>query len=75
MRSGKYGSGEGVVAKGLLPGKKAPHGIWMAKVKTRAWLVELKRRCAENAALKQVLAENTEEQEDEAGGNDGCTKR
>lgn len=44
VRAGKYPVVEGVVCKGVIG--KAPHGIWMAKVKTRAYLEELKRRFA-----------------------------
>jgi hypothetical protein len=42
VRRGKYPVREGVVAKGLEG--KAPHGIWMRKVKTHAYLEELRRR-------------------------------
>jgi hypothetical protein len=42
VRGGTYPVQEGVVAKGLQG--KAPHGIWMRKIKTAAYLAELKRR-------------------------------
>src|SRR5207244_4073436 len=42
VRAGKYPVREGVVAKGLEG--KAPHGIWMRKIKTHAYLEELRRR-------------------------------
>jgi hypothetical protein len=42
VRGGKYPVREGVVAKGLEG--KAPHGIWMRKIKTSTYLEELKRR-------------------------------
>jgi hypothetical protein len=42
VRRGKYPVWEGIVCKGLVG--KAPHGIWMRKVKTFCYLEELKRR-------------------------------
>lgn len=44
VREGKYPVFEGVVCKGLVG--KAPHGIWMAKIKTNKYLEELKVRFA-----------------------------
>ena len=44
VRQGKYPVCEGVVAKGC--NGEAPHGIWMRKIKTLAYLEELKRRFA-----------------------------
>lgn len=41
------GIGEGAVVKGLRPSSrqgKALHEVWMAKIKTRKWLLELRRR-------------------------------
>ena len=52
VREGKYITGiyssvpEGVVCKGLTG--KAPHGIWRVKIKTLAYLAELKKRFAED---------------------------
>jgi len=64
VKNGSVLTGEGVVAKGVKPGTKNPvHGLWMSKVKTSAWLQELKKRCDTNAALKRVLEENIKEQE------------
>jgi hypothetical protein len=65
VREGKYGLNEGVVAKGLMPGKKPPHSLWMAKAKTQWWLDELKRRAAVQpevfgSALSDNLREQTE---------------
>ena len=46
VREGKYPVAEGVVAKGVVLGKKKnpQHGLWMSKVKTKAWLAQLRRR-------------------------------
>ena len=61
---GKYSvTGEGVVAKGILPGRKAQHSLWMAKCKTKWWLDELRKRAALDVSLKQVLEDNIREQE------------
>ena len=64
VRDGKYPVTEGVVAKGVLLGKKKnpQHGLWMVKVKTRRWLEELKRRAAESEQFQQALRENLAEQ-------------
>ncbi len=64
VREGKYNVREGIVAKGVIEGKKKnpQHGLWMAKVKTDWWFEELKRRVKENSSLNQVLAENIREQ-------------
>jgi len=59
---GKYPVGEGVVAKGVKPGKGV-HGLWMAKVKTRAWFERIKERAEYSETLKKVLADNLREQE------------
>lgn len=44
VREGRFGVGEGVICKGL--DGPPPHGIWMRKVKTLAYLEDLKRRFA-----------------------------
>jgi hypothetical protein len=64
VRQGKCGSPEGVVAKGVILGKKKndQHGLWMSKVKTLWWLAELKRQAQQNIAFRQALAENIAEQ-------------
>jgi hypothetical protein len=62
VRQGEFDVKEGVVAKGIKPGKTAPHGLWMAKAKTQWWLDELKRRAETDESLKLVLAENLGEQ-------------
>jgi hypothetical protein len=54
---------EGVVAKGLLEGRKATvHSLWMSKVKTSWWLDEVRNRCSGNEDLKKLLEENEREQ-------------
>lgn len=65
VRNGEYPvSGEGIVAKGVNPkAKKEQHGLWMAKIKTKAWLEKLKAFCAANPGFEQVLRENMQEQE------------
>ena len=60
---GKYPVKEGVVAKGIIPGRKAQHSLWMAKAKTKWWLDELRKRAETDINLKQVLADNIREQE------------
>lgn len=63
VQEGKYKLGEGVVAKGSIAGKKEPHNLWMAKVKTKAWLEELRRRAAAgDPFLSSVLQDNLQEQ-------------
>lgn len=65
VRNGHYvGDTEGIVAKGVIQGKKGnpQHGLWMSKVKTRWWLEELKRRAREDDTFRQVLIENIKEQ-------------
>lgn len=62
VRNGVYGTGEGVVAKGILPGKKEPHGIWMSKVKTNAWMDRLKIFAANNTNLAKMYQDNLKEQ-------------
>jgi hypothetical protein len=53
---------EGVVAKGSISGRNPQHSLWMAKVKTRWWLDELRKRAEYIADLRQVLEENEKEQ-------------
>jgi len=64
VREGKYPVAEGVVAKGIIDGKRANdvHGLWMSKVKTNWWMNELKRRAQTDPAFRQALAENSSEQ-------------
>lgn len=65
VREGQYADGEGVVAKGVKLGKNknAQHGLWMAKVKTKRWLDELKQRAEESDDLRKTLEENLAEQQ------------
>lgn len=57
---------EGVVAKGVNPKKKPPHGLWMAKCKTRWWMEELERKVAENPEFfTRIFRENVHEQTEE----------
>ncbi|MBI3633499.1 MAG: hypothetical protein HY226_04370 [Candidatus Vogelbacteria bacterium] len=69
MKDSKYPVVEGVVAKGIILGKKAnaQHGLWMAKVKTKAWIDKLRARSSDSESLKKVLAENIQEQSQLAG--------
>ena len=60
VRENRFNLGEGVVAKGILGNER--HGLWLAKVKCKSWVEELKRRAAESEAFKQALAENMQEQ-------------
>ena len=63
VRNGKYGNGEGVVAKGIRPNaKKEQHNIWMAKVKTNAWMEKLKEFAATNTNLQKLYEDNVKEQ-------------
>lgn len=63
VREGKYGQHEGVVAKGLMPGKKPPHSLWMAKAKTQWWLDELKRKATiQPEIFGSALEDNVREQ-------------
>jgi len=63
VRAGRYPVKEGVVAKGIVPGKKNPqHSLWMSKVKTRWWLDELRKRAPESDAFQRALDENLREQ-------------
>lgn len=68
VRDGKIVDGEGVVAKGLLPGKKpTAHNIWMAKVKTDWWFQELRRRIELDSNFGKILKDNLSEQFEEQG--------
>lgn len=66
VRAGKYPVGEGVVAKGVHTRRgrkgKAEQEVWMAKVKTQAWLDELARRSGNSDDLKREYERNMEEQ-------------
>jgi len=62
VRAGTYPVFEGVVVKGNKPNGKYPHNFWSAKVKTRKWLDELKRKSEYIEALRAMLAENEKEQ-------------
>jgi len=62
VRCGLYPVNEGVVAKGVLPGKKPPHGLWMSKVKTQSWFDKLKKRSVENPYFASELRDNEREQ-------------
>ena len=56
---------EGVVAKGVLPRKRGNenHGLWMAKAKTKAWLLKLKQWCQQHPEYAKELDDNLKEQE------------
>ncbi len=58
----KFDLKEGVVAKGCLSDRKAPHNLWYCKVKTQNWFDEIRRRAAEFAEFRQILEENEREQ-------------
>ena len=62
--NGKYPVDEGVVAKGIVLGKKKSpqHGLWMAKIKTRSWMERLRKKAETVAGLRQTLLENEKEQ-------------
>lgn len=63
VKEGKYPVEEGIVAKGLLPHGKPPHNLWMAKVKTKAWIEKLKREYEiYPEKFKNVLKDNLQEQ-------------
>lgn len=64
VREGRYPVVEGVVAKGVIDGKRAndQHGLWMSKVKTNGWLTELRRRAEIDPSFRQAFAENSSEQ-------------
>lgn len=62
-----YPVAEGVVAKGVHSRRqrkgKAEQEVWMAKVKTRAWLEELARRAGESEDLRKEYEQNLREQQ------------
>jgi hypothetical protein len=66
VRAGKYPVSEGVVAKGTHVRRQrkgqAGQEVWMAKVKTRAWLEELARRAGESEELRKEYEQNVREQ-------------
>ena len=62
IRLDRYPVKEGIVAKGNKPNGKPPHNFWICKVKTLAWLAELKRKSEYIDSLRLVLAENEREQ-------------
>jgi hypothetical protein len=67
VRDGKYPvTEEGIVAKGVLLGKKKnpQHGLWMSKIKTKRWFEKLREKAEHIQFLKQVLADNLKEQEE-----------
>lgn len=61
VQAGKYPVSEGVVAKGVHRRRKDQE-VWMAKVKTRAWLAELAKRAGESEEMRQELEQNLREQ-------------
>jgi hypothetical protein len=67
VQAGKYPVAEGVVAKGVHTRRqrkgKADQEVWMAKVKTRAWLEELARRAGESDDLRREYEQNVREQQ------------
>lgn len=64
VRNGEYPVEEGVVAKGVIQGKKKnpQHGLWMAKVKTHKWFEKLRACAAKDDTFKKALEENIREQ-------------
>lgn len=64
VKNNKYPVKEGVVAKGILPGRKSEqHSLWMVKCKTSWWFDKLKQKVSENPEIfKQTLQENLQEQ-------------
>jgi hypothetical protein len=67
VRAGKYPVGEGVVAKRLHSRRQRKgrlgQEVWMAKVKTRAWLDELARRAGASEDLRKEYEQNLREQQ------------
>jgi len=57
-----YSLKEGVVVKGSISGRSPIHSYWMAKIKTRWWLDELKKRSADSDLFKKSLEDNEREQ-------------
>jgi hypothetical protein len=70
IQAGKYPVTEGVVAKGTHARRKGEQEVWMAKVKTRAWLEELARRAGESDDLRREYEQNAREQQLPAGGGE-----
>lgn len=62
VKDGKYDVVEGVVAKGVIPKKNPQHGLWMSKVKTKAWLAELRHRAQTCPEFRKALTDNIKEQ-------------
>ncbi len=67
VQAGKYPVKEGAVAKGVHVRRqrkgKTEQEVWMAKVKTRAWLEELARRSSESEDLLKEYEQNLREQQ------------
>lgn len=64
IMAGKYvGENEGIVAKGVINGKRKSGGLWRAKVKTKWWLEELKKRATDSAEFRKLFQDNLKEQE------------
>lgn len=64
VREGRYPvTLEGVVCKGTLPGGHPQHSLWMAKIKTKAWLDALKARAEQDANFAKLLEEEQVQQE------------
>jgi hypothetical protein len=66
VQEGKYKvTCEGVVCKGVVLGKKKnpQHGLWMSKVKTKAWLDILKSKAYLDESLRKLLEEELAQQE------------
>jgi hypothetical protein len=67
VQAGAYPVKEGVVARGTRTRRqrkgRAEQEVWMAKVKTRAWLEELQRRAGESEQLRAELEQNRREQQ------------
>ena len=60
VMDGKYPVKEGIVAKGVLGHKQ--HGLWMAKVKTKWWMEEIKHRSIIIPQLASIATDNIKEQ-------------
>lgn len=70
VRENKYELEEGVVVKGVNPkNKRAQHGLWMSKVKTKWWLSELKSRAQKDEEFRKALIDNMKEQEENEGSS------
>lgn len=59
VKDGKYPVYEGVVVKGMINPKK----IWMAKIKTKQWLEDLKTKAQTSEQFRRFLSDNQKEQE------------